>query len=165
MTTDLACERHATAIRVAWATVRQRHPEAAALRPGRAAVDSSTKSFPYDYLLDQAWFESIDGATCPFAGITLWSFAESEAACAAFRRRPGQPPGPTNRVIPRPVGLFDGGDVLALATIGRSNVIGKMLRISPAAIDLIRAGDPSRPCEIALAIGKASTWIAATFRG
>jgi hypothetical protein len=162
MASDLALERHALAIRKAWSMVRDQHP--GILRPGRDVYSPAHGRFPYDYLLDQAWFESMDGATQPIAGITLWSFAESETASSDLRRWPERPPDPSNRLIHRPVGLFTGGDLLVLATIGRSNVIGKIQRVAPSAINLIRTDHPSRPCDVALSIAKAANWIITAFR-
>jgi hypothetical protein len=132
------------------------------IRAGRAV-----KASAYDGELDQAWFESQDGTDGMVGVVRLFSFEESEQRCATLVRDPARPATITNRTIfARPVGLAD-RDLIALATIGRGNLYGKILRITEEQLagiemdenfNVVLSYDP-----LAVVVDSAGKWIRKTF--
>lgn len=159
---DDTLKRHAKRIRTAWDRVRQIHPDRAGLRPGRPPGTGPDARYDYDSALDEAWFQAMDGADQPFGGFELWPYERSQESCEELRRLQMKPDDPM-RFLPRPVGRFPNGDLLCLATLGGSNLIGKVLRVTPEALSSKRANAPDRPCDISLAIAAIAPWISATF--
>jgi hypothetical protein len=101
-------------------------------------------------------------------GVRLFSYEESERCCEAFLRDPSRSAEVTNRsIFGRPVGTAEGGDFIILATIGRSNLYGKILRISKeqvAGIRIVANFNAELPYDpLAVVVDSAGKWIRATF--
>ncbi len=147
----------AKAIRDGWRIVLKKNDGLKAKIKEAIAIDEDS----FDGELDQAWFESHNGTLEMVSGVRLFSFEESQKWCAQLVKDPSRAPDVTNRKIySRPIGQTENGDLIALATIGRGNIYGKILQITQEQMaDTEPSYDP-----MSVVVESAGKWIKTIFK-